>query len=45
MNKFNYTKPEIEIVKFNEEDIMTGSTNSWDDEGILDDDNATSWFD
>ena len=43
MNKFTYTTPEIEIVKFNEEDIMTASTNQFDDEGILDKE-ATSWW-
>ncbi len=43
MNKLIYTSPEMEIVEFNEEDIMTASTNQWDDEGILDKE-ATSWF-
>lgn len=44
MNKLIYTSPEMEIVEFNEEDIMTASTNQFDDEGLLDKD-ATSWWD
>lgn len=45
MKKMIYTSPEIEIVEFSEEDILTASTNSWDDEGILGDDkNVTDWF-
>ena len=43
MNKLTYTKPEIEIVEFNAEDIMTASTNQYDDEGILDKE-ATKWW-
>lgn len=34
MNKI-YTNPEIEIVLFEDEDIMTASTNSFDPENIL----------
>lgn len=44
MEKLIYTNPEIEIVKFNEDDIMTASTNRYDDENILDGD-ATNWWD
>ena len=43
MNKLIYTSPEIEIVEFNEENIMTASTNEWNNEGLLDKD-ATEWF-
>lgn len=43
MNKLIYIQPEIEIVEFSEEDIMTASTNQWDDEGLLDKE-ATSWW-
>ena len=43
MNKFIYTSPVIEIVEFNEEDIMTASTNQWDNEGLFDKE-ATEWF-
>ena len=44
MNKI-YIQPEIEIVLFEEEDIMTAS-NIFDPDGIFGDDNkADSWFD
>ena len=44
MNK-TYTQPEIEIVLFEEEDIMTAS-NIFDPDGILGDDKPSdSWFD
>lgn len=43
MNKI-YTNPEIEIVLFEEEDIMTASTNEYDPDKILDGE-ATSWWD
>ena len=42
MNK-TYTHPEIEIVLFEEEDIMTASTNSFDPENILGG-NADKWW-
>lgn len=45
MKKLIYSCPEIEIVKFNEEDILTDSTpNVFDPENILDGE-ATSWWD
>ena len=43
MNKI-YTQPEIEIVLFETEDIMTQSTNSFDPENILGG-SADSWWD
>ena len=46
MNKLIYTQPEIEIVEFSEEDIMTASTNSFGD-SILNGDpdhDASDWF-
>ncbi len=35
MKNINYTKPEIEIVLFENEDIMTASNVSFGDEDIL----------
>ena len=46
MEKLVYTSPEIEIIEFSEEDIMTASTASWDDDGLFGEDkNVTKWFD
>ena len=47
MNKLIYIQPEIEIVEFNEEDIITASTNSFGDSSILEGDpdhDASGWF-
>ena len=45
MKNINYTKPEIEIVLFDEEDVMTANPSnvSFGDTEILDGD-ADSWF-
>lgn len=44
-NKKNYFTPEIEIVDFSMEDIITTSSQTveYDPNGILDGDNADSW--
>lgn len=46
MKNINYTKPEIEVVLFDEEDIMTANPSNvsfGDDTGILDGE-ADNWY-
>lgn len=40
--KKEYTNPEIEIIEFNEEDVITAST--YDPDGILGSGNVDDWF-
>ena len=44
MNKLVYTNPELEIIRFDEEDIMTASTTIYDKEGILGENATDSWW-
>ena len=43
MNNNIYTKPEIEIVLFEEEDIMTASV-VYGDQSLFDDEKTDFWF-
>lgn len=45
MKKLVYTNPDIEIVRFDEDDIMTASTTIYDKEGILDGEPTDKWWD
>lgn len=45
MKNFEYITPEIEIIKFSEEDILTGSSFTLDKEGIFDKEADGSYFD
>ena len=44
MEKLIYTSPVIEIVNFNEDDIMTASTTQFDPENIFGEE-SNSWWD